>query len=178
MGIWHHYLNDGAESPWWVCWGCKLKLADSVGSCCRPGETTTNWKKWDDKFLNKKVQQGRVQSPASGKEHVMNQHKLAKHLCREGPEGSAVYQVEHEPAKYPSDKDKWYLSYSRKSVSSNIQKLTGHCPGQLAVGGLTWADTFDQMTSWGPFPSQSFWDSMVLWYHFWKYTKILFISIT
>lgn len=128
--------------------------------------------------VSQQVQQGRVQSSASGKEHVMNQHKLAKHLCRERSEGSAVYQVEHEPAKYLSDKDKWYLSYSRKSVSSNMQKLTGHCPGQLAVGGLAWADTFDQMTSWGPFPTQSFWDSMILWYHFWKYTKILFISIT
>lgn len=68
----------------------------------------------------------------------MNRHKLVKHLCREGPEGSAVHLVEHEPAKYPRDKEnKSCLSCSSKSASSNVQKLTGHCPGQLAIGGLS-----------------------------------------
>lgn len=139
-------------------WGLHADLPSE--SCYHPGDHN-KLEKWD-KFLNRQVEQS-VQGSASGKEHVMNHHKLVKHLCKEWPEGSPVHLAEHEPAKYPGDKeDKWGLSYSSKSVYSNAQKLTGHCPGQLAVGGLTWAGTFEQVTSWDPFPTQSFWDSMIV----------------
>lgn len=59
-------------------WGLLVDLLSR--SWCHPGDHN-KLEKWD----NRKVQQS-VQRSASGKGHVMNQHKLVKHLCREGSE--------------------------------------------------------------------------------------------
>ena len=45
------------------------------------------------------------------------------------------------------------------STHGDIQKPSGHGPGQLAQGGPAWAEGLDQMTSRGPFQPQPFCDS-------------------
>lgn len=44
------------------------------------------------------------------------------------------------------------------SILGDVQKLSGHDPGQLAVGGLAWAVGLDQMTYRAFFQPQPFYD--------------------
>ena len=48
------------------------------------------------------------------------------------------------------------------SLQGNIQKLSGHGPGQLTLGGPAWAERLDQTTSRDPFQTQPFCDSDLL----------------
>ena len=45
-------------------------------------------------------------------------------------------------------------------ILGDIQNLSGHGPGQPALGGPVWTDVLDQTTSTGPFQSQLFRDSV------------------
>ena len=52
-------------------------------------------------------------------------------------------------------------------ILEDIQNLSGHGPGQLALGSPAWAGRLDQMTSRGPFPPQPFCDSVMGTILFW-----------
>lgn len=49
---------------------------------------------------------------------------------------------------------------SNVSLPGDIQKLSGHGPGQLTLGGSAWAGELDKMTSRGPIPPQLICDSV------------------